>query len=64
MVRPFRRPVNAADLPARHRSAENRFTVKAKDPVSRLGFLSAFASMTPESDVSAVCKGKPESPLY
>lgn len=30
MVRPFRHPVNAADLPARHRSPENPFTVKAK----------------------------------
>jgi hypothetical protein len=30
MVRPFRHPVNAADLPARHRSRQNLVTVKAK----------------------------------
>lgn len=30
MVRPFRHPVNAADLLDRHRSPENPFTVKAK----------------------------------
>jgi len=34
MVRRFRHPVNAADLPARHSSAQNPFTVKAKAPAS------------------------------
>jgi hypothetical protein len=44
MMRPFRHPVNAADLPHRHRSPENPFTVKAKASAAKNGIISIDGS--------------------